>query len=209
MFNILFCGVPSVDCAKDLRRALRKNSWAASAWTKSKVSLAYCSIGKSIPGIGRGACRRPKWNALLIICCKSSAAITNNKGERGSPCLTPLLHLNSFLETPFKSTEEDAVVNNILIHLSHLCGNPRLSIIKRIEECSTVSKALAKSSLRIKISFLDWWHWCMYWKDQARQSWIVLFLINPYWLRCISSRMTSCNLSAKILVMILMMLFRR
>jgi hypothetical protein len=42
--------------------------------------------------------------ALFIIDCKRSAAKTKSKGDRGSPCLTPLLHLMGLPSTPFKST---------------------------------------------------------------------------------------------------------
>lgn len=61
---------------------------------------------------------------------------------------------------------------------------------------SMVSKAFSKSSLRRIISLLDCSHWWMYSKDQAKQSWIVLPLINPYWFVWTSLRITPCIVSA-------------
>jgi hypothetical protein len=35
--------------------------------------------------------------------------------------------------------------------------------------------------LRIIISFLEWWHWWAYSRDQAKQSCMDLAFMNPYW----------------------------
>jgi hypothetical protein len=48
------------------------------------------------------------------------------------------------------------------------------------------------------------WHKWRYSKDQAKQSWIVLDLINPYWLRWIMPLITPWSLIAKIFVRSLM-----
>jgi hypothetical protein len=57
-----------------------------------RVSSAYCTMGKSEDALlGMGSLRRPWSLALLITVCKRSAARTKRSGERGSPCLTPLL----------------------------------------------------------------------------------------------------------------------
>jgi len=44
------------------------------------------------------------------------------------------------------------------------------------------------------ISFLVFLQIEIYSKAHAKQSWIVLLLMNPYWLTCIKVRITSCNL---------------
>ena len=86
---------------------------------------------------------------------------------------------------------------------------PRCCIIGIITSCSTVSKVLAKSNLRIKISFWVCWHWCMYSKLQAKQSWMVRERIKPYWLAYKRSKITNCNLSASNSVKSLMSMFSR
>ncbi|WVZ51779.1 hypothetical protein U9M48_002890 [Paspalum notatum var. saurae] len=80
----------------------------------------------------------PRAGALFGTCCKRSAAVTNNRGDKGSPCLTPLLRM-----------EDTAVDEDIS------SGKPVALIIEIIQECSTVSNAFAKSSLRIIISLLE------------------------------------------------------
>ena len=155
-------------------------SYIARLYKKRSVSSAYWTMGKSIPSIGSGAWSNPSLKALFTIHWRRSAASTKRRGDKGSPCLTPLLHLNCFPGTPLRSAEDIPELKSSCIHCNHFCGKPKCSIIERIVECSTVSKALAKSSLKIRTSFLDWWHWCMYWKDQAMQSWIVLLLMKPY-----------------------------
>jgi hypothetical protein len=74
----------------------------------SRVSSAYCTIGKSSMGYGIGAWRRFWEAAVLIDICRSSTASTNSKGESGSPCRTPLLHLKYFPETPLSRTAVEA-----------------------------------------------------------------------------------------------------
>lgn len=133
--------------------------------------------------------------------CKRSAARTNNKGERASPCLTPLLQWKSLPRTPFNRTAEVQVERVFLIHKHHLLGKPLASKICTIAECSTISKAFSKSSLRIMISLLEWWHWWRYSKAQPKQSCIVLLCRNPYWFLWITWRITLCSLLARILVM--------
>ena len=139
---------------------------------------------------------------------RSSTTRTKSKGDRGSPCLTPLLHLNYLPGVPFKRIEEKPEVKITDIHCNHLPGKPICFMIWMTSQCSMVSKALAKSSFRIIISFLLWWHWWMYSKHHAMQSWIVLLLIKPYWFLCKSCRITLCSLSAKILVNNFMLQFR-
>ena len=38
--------------------------------------------------------------------CNNSVVVTNRRGDKGSPCLTPLLHLIFFPGTPFKRIED-------------------------------------------------------------------------------------------------------
>lgn len=76
-----------------------------------RVSSAYYNIGKSEEcwrGIGRFS--RPCLFAMLVIDYKRSATNTNNRGDRGSPCLTLLLQWKTFPRVPFKSTEEVPVL---------------------------------------------------------------------------------------------------
>jgi hypothetical protein len=48
----------------------------------------------------------------------------NGKEKRGSPCLTPLVHLKSFPVVPLRRTEEVAVDNSSSMHLNHFGGKP-------------------------------------------------------------------------------------
>lgn len=59
------------------------------------------------------------------------------------------------------------------------------------------------------ISFLVLLQMEMYSKDQARQSLIVLFLINPYWLTWIREMISSCRLCDSSFMISLMEELRR
>jgi hypothetical protein len=65
-------------------------------------------------------------------------------------------------------------------------------------ECSTVSKAFSKSSLRMITSLFDGWHWWIYSWLQARQSCIVLEQMKPYWFWWTNLSITVWSRSAKI-----------
>ena len=147
----------------------------------SIVSSAYCTIGKSSSGWGIGAISRLEDAALLTSTCSNSAAITKSNGESGFPCRTPLLHLKNFPGTPFRSSADEPEPSMLMIQSTHLLGKPRCIIICIMAWCATVSKAFSKSNLRMMTSLLDWWHWWIYSKLQAKQSCIVLDLMKPYW----------------------------
>jgi hypothetical protein len=130
----------------------------------------------------------------------SSAANTKSRGERGSSCLTPLLHLKRFPGTPFSRTVVDLEFRILSIELIQISGRPSWAIINKITWCSTRSKAFSKSNYRIIAFLLEWWHWWMYSKHQTRQSWIVLVQMKPYWFLCTRLLISLCNLSARILI---------
>jgi hypothetical protein len=69
---------------------------------------------------------RPLWerrmkiaNFILLVNSTLKKVNSNGKqeGERGSPCLTPRIHLKSFPAVPFKSTEEVPELRSSLIHM--------------------------------------------------------------------------------------------
>ena len=97
----------------------------------------------------------PACQALFMMDWSKSAARTNRRGERGSPCLTPLLHLKFFHGIPFRRTAELAVLRRFCIQLTHFSENPLCFRISRIAWCSTLSKAFSKSSFRMIISFIE------------------------------------------------------
>ena len=132
---------------------------------------------------------------------------TKRRGDRGSPCLTPLLHWNLFPSFPLRRTEEVVVERMFLIHVIHLFPKLIASWIVVIALCSTLSNAFSKSSFTMT-TFLDWWQRCIYSKAQARQSWMVLVLINPYWFLWIKGIMILCNLLARIFVSSFMQVFK-
>lgn len=127
----------------------------------------------------------------------------------GSPCRTPLLHLNSFPTVPFMRTEEVAEDRRSCAHWIHFSGNPLALNICSTTTCSIRSKAFSKSNFRMMISLLDWWQWCKYSKAHPKQSWIVLPLTNPYWFWWTTSIETPCNLFARSLDTIFGEVFRR
>jgi hypothetical protein len=92
---------------------------------------------------------------LMIQHWRRSAAIAKRRGERGSPCLTPLLHLNSFPTVPFNQTEEVATPKISKTQCNHLSEKPLALSISRIRECSIKSKVFSKSNLRTTISLLE------------------------------------------------------
>jgi len=67
--------------------------------------------------------------ASLITNWRSSAARTKSKGDRGSPCLTPLLHLNYLPGVPFRRIKEKPDVKIMEIHSNHFSGKPIYLII--------------------------------------------------------------------------------
>ncbi|KAB8081285.1 hypothetical protein EE612_002351 [Oryza sativa] len=91
--------------------------------------------------------------------CSRSAVRTNNSGESGSPCLTPLLHLKVFPGTPFSITEVETDFKTLLTKLIQDWLNPLACKICRIASCSTRWKAFSKSIFMIIISLLICWHW--------------------------------------------------
>ena len=185
-----------VESLKDWRTPLRKKSCVAEASKMIKVSSAYCMTGKSELGDGIGSLRKPCWAALLRMDCSRSAARTKSKGERGSPCLTPLLQWKVFPGILFNNTAEVPDLRIDSIHDLHFNPKPLWAKTSKITLCSILSNAFSKSNFRTTISFLEWWHKWRYSKDQARQSWIVLVLMKPYWFWCTSWRITLCSLFA-------------
>jgi hypothetical protein len=144
-----------------------------------------------------------------MIHCRRSAANTNSNGERGSPCLTPRSHWKCFPGTPLRRIEVKLESRILWVQSHHLLSNPSCLIICIMRLCSTVSKAFVKLSLRMMISFLDGWHWCIYCYVQDRQYWIVLDLMNPFWLVWMRRMILPCNLLAINFVMILSAQFKR
>jgi hypothetical protein len=81
---------------------------------------------------------------------------------------------------PLSKTEVVAEFMRDSTHKIHLAGKPLAMSVSNTMENSTRSKAFSKSSFRITISLLDWWHWCRNSKAHPRQSYMVLPLIKPY-----------------------------
>jgi hypothetical protein len=195
-----------VDWAKDSRINLRQISYLWKAFSMMILSSAYWIMGNPywlLEGIG--SYNNPCLRAWFIMHCRRSAARTNNKGDMGSPCLTTLLHARLLPGTQFKRTEVDALLKIFEVQFSQFSLKPRCFIMRRIVECSMVSKSLVKSSLMVRISCLDCWQWWMYSKAHARQSWIVLVLMKPYWFWWTRGMITYCSLSLNSLVIILTM----
>jgi len=145
-----------VESEKDLSIPFRLKRVLASPGKISSVSSAYCSIGKSPPELSEMRCvNTPISQALLTILCKRSAARTKSKEERGSPCLTPLLHLNIFLGVPLSRIEEVPEASIFSIHFIYFARKPLCFMTSRMTWCSTLSKAFSKSSFTIRGGYSD------------------------------------------------------
>jgi len=84
----------------------------------------------------------PLLAASLIVDCKGSAAKTKRRGERGSPCLTPLLLLKGLPETPFSRIAGEAELKTTLIQEIHFSEKPLLAMTCRITSCSIFIESL-------------------------------------------------------------------
>lgn len=115
------------------------------------VIIGKFPLGSALMGMDS----RPCLCALLIMHCSKSEARTNSRGDRVSPCLTPLLHSKAFPGTPLSSIDDDPVSSILCTHCTHLLLNPKLFSICRIELCSTVSKAFSKSNLNMTSSLFE------------------------------------------------------
>jgi hypothetical protein len=81
-----------MDSEKELSKAFRKKSYLAQPSIMMRVSSAYYKMGKSVEHCRRiGNLSSPRSFALFKIDWRRSVARTKRRGDRGSPCLTPLL----------------------------------------------------------------------------------------------------------------------
>jgi len=133
-----------------------------------------------------------------MILCRWSIARTKGRGDRGSPCLTPLLDSKSLPGKPFRRTDDVPEERMSFIQWFHFPRKPLATKISKMASCSTVSKALAKSNFRRIIFLLERWHWWRYSKAHVKKSCIDLPCRNPYWFLCITLRITFCSLMPSI-----------
>lgn len=63
--------------------------------------------------------------SLLISLARTSIARTNRKGDKGSPCLTPLLRLKKLNGLPLIKIENEVVVTHCIIHYIQMLGKPK------------------------------------------------------------------------------------
>lgn len=91
-----------------------------------RVLSACCPIGNYDPTcVGSHRVNSPWPFPSFKMDCSKSAPSTKRSGETGSPCLTPLLHLNTLLPgTPLSSTKDVLMVVIIVIQFIHLSPIP-------------------------------------------------------------------------------------
>lgn len=134
-----------MDSKKECTRPLRQNNYLWEAFKIKIVSSTYEMIGKfPLGSASMGKDRRPCVWALFIMHCNRFDAITKRSGERGSPCLTPLLHSKYVPGVPFSRIEDVHVSNILLTHWVHFSLNPKCCNISRMHICSIVSKSFFK-----------------------------------------------------------------
>ena len=166
-----------------------------------RVSSTYWMIGKSdeeLRGIGRF--KIPLFLALFKMDWRRSAARTKRWDERGSPCLTPLLQCTVFPGIPLRRTLQVLEERIVLIQDSQVMPKPLASSNLKMELSSILSKAFSKSSFSMIRYLLDLWHTWRYSSAQAKQSWMVLVFMKPYWFWWMRLLIGYCNLFAISLV---------
>lgn len=125
IMDVLKLTFKPVDSVKVLMIDFRKRGCLVSPSRIIRVSSAYWMIRKSLlDSRGIGNLSRPKSLPLFIRDWRKSAAETKRRGERGSPCLTPLKQLKVFPGDPYRRTTEVAEEKIRLIHCSHFCPKP-------------------------------------------------------------------------------------
>ena len=161
---------------------LRATNWSSTAKRMIIVSSAYWIIGKSGSCDGIGSVKTPLASISLTTVWRRAAPMTNKSGERGSPCLTPHLHLNYLPGTTLRRTDYDLEEIISLIQAIHFATKPLCWRICKIRSCSTETKTSTKSIFKMMIGLLDYLRWCIYTKAQSKQSCMALLFKNPYFL---------------------------
>lgn len=196
--------------AKEFRISFKLKSSHWEAFIINKVSSSYWIIRNLLAGLEpMGQERIPRVVALLIIYWRSSVAWTKRRGQRGPPLynsssVDKLLHCS-----PIEKNGVHSRLQNEIDPSTPFWRKPKS--VDHVKDSIMLNriKSFLKTSFKITISFFKWWHWWMNSHTQARQSWIVLFLMKLYWFLCTILRITSCNIFTSSLVMSLMIELRR
>jgi hypothetical protein len=127
--------------------------------------MQEASLGVALPKIKRSSAKRRWWMAgedfeifrpLIFPAAsslnksldKTSAPKMNKKGERGSPCLRPLVGEKSPKGLPLMRMEKVEEEIQTLIQLIQEEWNPSLLITERMKSHSILSKAFSMCKLR-------------------------------------------------------------
>ena len=105
----------------------------------------------------------PTWKPLYRFSClaffnkpfRPSTTTLNKKGAKGSPCLIPLLGMNSADGLPFIRIEMEADFKHPSIHLTHLGQKPVLCSMYSKKSQDTESYAYSKSTLNTRHDLLS------------------------------------------------------
>jgi len=128
------------------------------------------------------------------------AWMTNSRGDRGHPCLSPLEALKKSVALPFTNGAIHGSEMHARIHLMNFSPNPNLLITFNRKLWFTRSNALAKSSLiAIPFSLRRRLEWIASWM-RMKLSTICLPWMKPPWFSGIILGRMSFNLFAIILV---------
>ena len=121
-------------------------AWSWLAGMMIIVSSTYWMTGKSIWFcLGKGKWSRPCLKASLMVACKRSAARTKMRGESGSPCLTPNLHLKLLPGTRFSSKANVLELKIWEIQPDYLRPNP--FCLRLVKPCHDLVKGSFKVNL--------------------------------------------------------------
>lgn len=119
------------------------------------VSSGYWRwVNQSSPLSNLNQLNFPKSIALLVNILKPYAIIRNKNNNKGYPCLSPRLILNSSMGLPFTNTDTNDDLRHSEIHLLHFSWNPIFVITKSKKFQSTESYAFSKSTLNKMTCFI-------------------------------------------------------
>ena len=119
----------------------------------------------------------PSSVARSRIFCSGSIAMTNSRGERGSPWRNPQSCLIGVVGTPLRRIWEDDDDRRAATQSLHFGGKPSLLIRVSRYSHRNESNALVMSSLKNRDAVLDLWNRRTAHQTDMKLSWMLLFFI--------------------------------
>src|SRR4051812_25099739 len=146
--------MPSPDTSSNARSTARKAHTCFQLLSPTiKVSSANWRISTEQEPFMLNFWNSPTSMDFFTSLVRPSVTNTKRKGERGSPCLSPLLTSNSLVGQPLTSTDILLLNTSNSIHFIHLFPKPILFSINLKKIQLNLSYAFSKSTLNKMHSF--------------------------------------------------------